>query len=93
MLAGSANPIGIDWPMNAEVGKSQAEVQRRLDTGVRFALVYKSAVPDPKEYGKYGSRITMHVMDSWKQVGESENFKLYENPRMASGQSSARSSD
>lgn len=79
VLSGSKNPIGIDWTLNAEVGNGIEIVQMRLNSKVRYAVVYNNAFPPPKFDGKFGSAITASVIDNWHLIKSSQNFMIYEN--------------
>lgn len=84
MLTHSKNPIGIDWVLNAEVGKNEQALKERLASSVDFAIVYKKASPKPESAGKFGSNITVHVTQNWKLIETSANFSVYANPSRSS---------
>nr|WP_319565122.1 hypothetical protein [uncultured Rhodoferax sp.] len=80
VLTNTANPIGIDWLLNAEVGSNEKIIKDRLASSVDYALIYKKARPKPEQMNKFGSSITLYVMQNWKVVDSIENFNIYENP-------------
>ena len=80
VLNNSSNPIGIDWPLNAEVGRGLQVVKDRLNDAVDFAIVRKKSSPSPEGGGKFGSDVTLHVMATWKGAELSDKFTIYFNP-------------
>jgi hypothetical protein len=83
MLTGSKNPIGIDWALNAEVGKNEKVLTERLASSVAYIIVNRHARPQPESTGKFGSAITVHVKNNWQLVESSENFLVFLNPSMS----------
>jgi hypothetical protein len=81
MLTGTINPIGIDWPLNAEVGKNEKIIIERLTSSVDYAVVYKNANPKPEGQGKFGSATTVYISQNWKLTESSQNFSIFVNPR------------
>ncbi|NOU13263.1 MAG: hypothetical protein HOO92_04750 [Methylococcaceae bacterium] len=80
ILTSSANPIGIDWLLNAEVGGNEQIIKDRLASSVDFAIVYNKANPKPELPEKFGSKATVYVIQNWKLKESSENFSIYVNP-------------
>lgn len=78
--ADQPNPIGIDWPMNAEVGPALPRISERLRTRVAVAFVNRDAVASVRDAGKFGSQLTVEVLDHWRLIGQSEHFLVYANP-------------
>lgn len=81
MLAGSANPIGIDWPLNGEVGPHLQLLKDRLNVSVDIAIVYNKAKPKPQSDTKTGSHLTVYVIENWKLAESTDSFSLFINPR------------
>ena len=79
-LQGKSNPLGIDWPLNAEIGKSENKLLDRLSNRVEFAIVYKNSSPKPETEGMFGSKITQYVNENWRLVESTEKFSVFENP-------------
>ncbi|WP_353348753.1 hypothetical protein [Aquicoccus sp. SU-CL01552] len=74
------NPIGMDWPLNTEVGPFDRVVQSRLGQ-VDVALVFRNANPSPASEGRFGSQITQSVIESWSTEDfETKYFDVYLNP-------------
>lgn len=80
VLNEAANPIGIDWPLNAEVGKFENEVIQKLDSSVDHVFFFRNARPAAEVDGKFGSRVTLHVLNGWPKIRETSNFSIYQNP-------------
>ena len=80
ILTSTANPIGIDWPLNAEVGENEKIIKDRLASTVHYALIYKKSSQKLELSEKFGSKITIYVMQNWKLMESSENFSIYVNP-------------
>ncbi len=80
MLAKASNPIGIDWPLNAEIGNQLQKIQSRMDSSVDYALIYSNASPSPDNSDKFGSDITIYVIKNWQIIDKSEHFVIYANP-------------
>jgi len=79
--AGQPNPIGIDWPMNAEVGPALPRVRQRLNARVAVAFVGKDALRAVRDPGKFGSQLTVDVVERWRLIGETAHFLVYANPQ------------
>jgi hypothetical protein len=76
------NPIGIDWVINAEIGRSEDVLYQRIKDKVSYVLVYKKASPKPEKGGFFGSDITADIIERWKASGlKSELFDIYVNPQ------------
>ena len=82
ILTNTANPIGIDWLLNAEVGGNEKIIKDRLASTVHYALIYKKSSKNLDLSEKFGSKITIYVMQNWKLMESSENFSIYVNPVM-----------
>ena len=80
-LQGKPNPLGIDWPLNAEVGKHKQKLKDRLSNRVDFAIIHKKASPKPETEGMFGSEITAYVANNWHLVKLTENFAVFENTK------------
>lgn len=84
-LTNSTNPIGIDWVLNAEIGKNDQLIKDRLNNSIEYAVIYNHAAPKPESKGPFGSAITMHVAETWDFMASSKNFSIYLNPNSATG--------
>lgn len=80
MLTGTANPVGIDWAMNAEVGNRGELAWQRMDSQVDYAVIFNEASPAPELAGKYGSQVTLRVKQQWVLLETSGRFSIYANP-------------
>lgn len=83
VLTGTANPIGIDWAMDAEVGKQGELAWQRMGSRVDYAVVFNAASPAPELSGKYGSQVTMRVKQQWVLLETTGRFSIYGNPSRA----------
>jgi hypothetical protein len=79
-LVGQPNPIGIDWPINAEVGPFLPMIQSKLAQSVDYAIVVRHVQPPPATDGKFGCKAALYVMAHWQLVGTTPHFDIYENP-------------
>lgn len=80
LLANTPNPIGIDWPINAEVGAYEKEILNKLNDLTEYAFIFRDAKPTPHDVGKFGSNVTLHVLKNWKLLGKTTHFDIYQNP-------------
>lgn len=77
------NPLGIDWLLNAEIGSFQSLINTRLQN-VDYFFVFRNAKPSPYSDGKFGSAITLEVIQSWKlEDASGAYFDVYRNPNLS----------
>lgn len=80
MLAGTTNPIGIDWVLNGEIGESKWKILNKIDSNVDYAIVFRNASPSPDSNGKFGSDITIYITKKWNLIHKTEHFDIFRNP-------------
>lgn len=80
ILTSTANPIGIDWTLNAETGDNLQSLINQLDSSTDYAVIYRKAAPTPETSGKFGSSLTIYASKNWRLVKSSANFNIFENP-------------
>jgi len=69
------NPIGSDWPMNAEINGQTDLLMSRLRKNANYVLIERREIV---EEGKWGSALTVRVMKEWMKVEEGKYFDVYE---------------
>ncbi|MFT3858124.1 MAG: hypothetical protein QM742_11730 [Aquabacterium sp.] len=85
LLTNEPNPVGIDWPLNAEVGRFTASIEDRLTQRVSYAFIRRGGQPDPSRNDKFGSAVTTFVQDHWPRLATVGSFDIHRNPRFADG--------
>ena len=80
LVTGTLNPIGVDWPMNAEINNDASKVLQRIESSGVIVFVLRETSPDPRSAGKYGSLVTMSILKNWEKIANFEYFDVYKKP-------------
>lgn len=77
LLVGNKNPIGSDWLMNAEINDQTDLLIHRLEQNNIIVFYLKKTEPRPDTEGKYGSLVTLHIINNWEKIAEYQFFDVY----------------
>ena len=76
------NPIGIDWPLNAEVGGFDEKIRGRLNNNVGYAFIRVAPGSKTELNGKFGSKTTFFITENWRRLYRYGDFDVYRNPNI-----------
>jgi hypothetical protein len=79
-ITGTKNPVGTDWPMNAEINNYTDEVFGLLESKNVTVFYLRDAKPSPASPGRYGSEVTVQVLNNWERIETLSYFDVYKKP-------------
>ena len=82
LMMHQVNPIGIDWPLNAEVGGFDEKIRGRLNNNVGYAFIRVAPGSKTELNGKFGSKTTFFITENWRRLYRYGDFDVYRNPNI-----------